>query len=246
MARLPRLSLPAVVHYVLQRGHNAGAIVRDAIDTEHLLQTLREAALLHGVVLHAYAVLETELRVLATPDSAAGASLMMQAVGRRYAARFNRRHQRSGALWDGRFRSALIEPGAPTLLALRQIDGLVPAVEATETDEPGPHAPEASTASTLVRDLFVRSSGPHRIGGRRDVALVDPAEYWQLGNTPFDRESHYRRLLAEPIDSAAAAALMQAVQGAWAWGSEAFLAGLASDAARPVAPRPRGRPRRPV
>lgn len=222
MARQARLSVPQVMHYLLQRGHNGGAIVHDAEDLEHLLQVLREAALSAGVRLHAYAVASAELRLLATPDSAAGASRMMQTLGRRYAAWFNRRHGRSGALWDGRFRSALIEAGAPALLALRHVDG----------------AADADGA------VLPRTSAAQRVGGRRDVALVDPPGYWALGNTPFDRESRYRALLAEPVPAAQAQELESALQGGWALGSPAFLAALAAETARPLQPRPRGRPRR--
>ncbi len=242
MARLPRLSLPGIVHYVLQRGHNGGAVVRDVQDIEQLLQNLRDAALTHGVVLHAYAVTGTELRLLATPDSAQGISLAMQALGRRYAAWFNHRHRRTGALWDGRFRSALIEPGPPVLLALRHVDASH-GVSAPLLDEQVAAAVIAHTGSGLGADLG-RSSAEHRIGGRRDAALVDPPEYWQLGNTPFERESTYRHLLGEPLPAADREALHRAVQGAWALGSDAFLHGLAGVTSRPLAPRARGRPRR--
>ena len=228
MARLPRLSLPGVAHYLLQRGHNGSPIALDAADVEQLLQTLREAALTCGVVLHAYAVSATELHVLATPDSDSGISRAMQALGRRYAAGFNRRHGRTGGLWDGRFRSALVEAGDPMLLALRRIDALGAAL----ADDPD-HAGEPA-----------RSSAPHRTGGRRDPAVVDPPEYWRLGNTPFERESHYRNLLHEPIPQAAGDAMAAAVRGSWAIGSPTFLQGLTLHSARPVAPRSRGRPRR--
>ena len=235
MARLSRLSLPGVVHYVLQRGHNGGAIVRDLQDTELLLQILREAALSAGVVLHAYAVADCELRLLATPDSATGVSRMVQALGRRYTAGFNRRHGRSGGLWDGRFRSALIEPGPSTLLALRDVD----ARSMPDHDAHGPSMPQA--AADLAS---VRTSAAHRTGGRRDPALVDPPVYWQLGNTPFDRESRYRELLADPLPAGQGEALEHAVRGSWAWGSSAFLEAVVEATRRPAAPRPRGRPRR--
>lgn len=219
------------MHYLLQRGHNGGAIVRDGQDSDSLLQILREAALSHGVVLHAYALTAPELRVLATPESADGVSRMMQAMGRRYAAAFNRRHGRSGTLWDGRFRSALIEGGAPALLALRQLEGTAAAAPAA-----GDAGPGAETVD--------RSSRSHRTGGRRDAALVDPPAFWQLGNTPFERESQYRALLAEALAPADEAALMRAVRGGGAWGSPPFLRQQAADADRPLQPRPRGRPRR--
>ena len=208
--------MPEVAHYVLQRGHNGSPIAQDAADVDQLLQTLREAALTCGVVLHAYAVSATDLHVLATPDSDTGISRAMQALGRRYAAGFNRRHGRTGGLWDGRFRSALVEAGEPLLLALRRIDAL----------GQGP------------------ADEPHRIGGWRDPAVVDPPEYWRLGNTPFERESRYRDLLHEPIAAPAGSALDAAVRGSWAVGSSTFLQGLTQATARPAAPRPRGRPRR--
>ncbi len=241
MARLPRLTLPGIVHYVLHRGHNGGAIVRDAQDTDRLLQTLREAALSSGVVLHAYAVTEAELRLLCTPDSKLGVSRAMQALGRRYAAWFNRRHGRTGALWDGRFRSALVESGPPILRALRQIDALGPTA-GRAVDDPLPAGPEPAPVGKDAASIG-RSSAEHRSGGRRDTALVDPPEYWQLGNTPFDRESKYRTLLAEPLTQSELVALQRAVQSAWAIGSPGFLHRLAAVTARPLAPRARGRPR---
>jgi putative transposase len=238
MARSARLSLPGVAHYVVQRGHNGGAIVRDARDADALLQTLREAARLHRVVLHAYGLTATELHLLATPETAEGISRMMQAIGRRHAAAFNRRHGRSGALWDGRFRSALIEPGRGTLLALRQIDGLA----ATPQAEPdGALLPGVQGGADGPVD---RSSLAHRTGGRRDAALVDPAAYWQLGNTPFERESRYRQLVAEPLAAPDRQALAGALRGGRAFGSPVFVSELERLADRPLTPRPRGRPRR--
>jgi putative transposase len=241
MARLPRLSRPGIAHYVLQRGHNGGAVVLDDLDTERLLQTLREAARSNGVVLHAHAVSGSELRLLATPDSAVGISRMMQALGRQYASGFNRRHGRSGSLWDGRFRAALVESGPAVLTAMRHIDQMSAPVDL----QSGELSAELPAGTPPVPDaLQGHSSAGHRTGGRRDPALVDPPVYWELGNTPFDRESRYRSLLADPIPPEDAAALMHAVQGCWAWGSAAFLEDLAALTARPAAPRPRGRPRR--
>lgn len=244
MARLSRLSVAAVVHYVLQRGHNGGAIAHDDDDAGRLLQILRESALSSGVAMHAYAVTTRELRVLATPDSAIGISRMMQSLGRRYAALFNRRHGRSGALWDGRFRSALIESGAPTLLSLRHIDGLARLDGGAAADHGQlPTAPDMGTSGAGI-DAVLRSSVGHRIGGLRDAALVDPDAYWQLGNTPFERESSYRALLAETLGEAERQALQRAVQGAWAFGSARFIENLSAMTMRPLAPRPRGRPPR--
>lgn len=271
MARQARLSLPGVMHYVAQRGHNGGVITADPHDSERLLAMLRDAALSHGVVLHAYALATQELRLLATPDTAEAVSQMMQALGRRYATVFNRRHGRSGSLWDGRFRSALLDGADATLLALRHVDAFVPwldkslpaglaaspqradptAYVATHLPSPAlslaPGTAETGGAPGVLAGAAAevqRVSAGHRSGGRRDAALVDPPVYWQLGNTPFDREQRYRELLDEPLTLADRRRLQQALQAGWAIGSPGFLADLATRTARPLQPRPRGRPRR--
>ena len=107
-------------------------------------------------------------------------------------------------------------------------------------------APEDGVASAGLEPAagLARSSAMHRLGGRRDPAVVDPPEYWRLGNTPFERESRYRDLLREPLPPAALAVLEAAVRGSWAMGGPGFLQGLVQNTARPVVPRPRGRPRR--
>lgn len=224
MARLARLALPGLAHYLWQRGHNGSAIVHDDEDRAALLQVMREAARGSGVQLHAYSIGPDGWRALATPETDGAISRMVQALGRRYVARFNRRHARTGALWDGRFRCAPVEPGLARLQAMCDIDGrgLAPDLHAGATG--------------------IIGSGAHRTGGARDAALVDPPEYWALGNTPFERESRYRQQLDDGLPADAADRLDRAVRGAWAFGSPAFLADLAERARRPVQPRPRGRP----
>jgi putative transposase len=215
MARLPRLVVPGLAHYVVQRGHNRGPVFTDAEDRAEFLRALREAAAAQQVVVHAYALPDDELQLLVTPSSAPALSRMMQTLGRRYVSAYNRRHGRSGTLWEGRFRCAVVEPGAWLLAALCLVDS-----------QPG-----------------VTSAG-HRTGAMRDPLLTDPAEFWRLGNTPFEREAAWRARLAQPLPPAETEALRHAALGGWAVGSAAFPARIASAGSRPVRPRPRGRPPR--
>ena len=97
----------------------------DDEDRRQYLAALQEAARAHGVAVHAYALLDNQVQLLLTPPTEAALSRMMQALGRRYVAAFNRRHGRSGTLWEGRFRAAVVQPGAHALQSLRLIDGLV-------------------------------------------------------------------------------------------------------------------------
>ncbi len=215
MARLPRLSLAGCAHHVVQRGHPGRPVFRDEADRQAYLQGLREGASTLGVAVHAYALAENEVQLLMTPPEAAALSRLMQTVGRRYVSAYNRRHGGAGTLWDGRYRCSVVEGGATLLAALRLVDGM-----------PG------------------RTSAAHRDGGTREPWLVDPAEYWQLGNTPFEREAAYRTLLVQPLLPGQAERLRSAALGGWAVGSEAFARQAEEHAGRPAKPRPRGRPRR--
>lgn len=224
MARQPRLSLAGFAHHVIVRGHNGGAVVLDEGDREVLLLSLRESARQHHTHVHAWGIRREEMQLLLTPTAADGLGLTLQAVGRRYASAFNRRHGRSGALWDGRYRAAVIEPGAPRLSALRVVDA----------------EPPASIAGPAVTPAV--TSAAQRLGGRRDDMLVDPPEYWQLGNTPFERELAYRALLQEGVPEPVQRLLRQAVLSGRPFGSTEFLAEVSRLTGRSVVVRPRGRP----
>jgi putative transposase len=218
VARLSRLVLAGQSHYLIQRGHNGQCVFADAADRAAYTAALRETAAAEQVQIHAYALLDTEVQLLATPAQAPALGRLMQALGRSYVGAHNRRHGRTGTLWDGRFRCAVVEPGETRLLVLRLIDG-------------------------AAADPGLGSAG-HRSGGAHDPLLVDPPEYWQLGNTPFEREAAYGALLATGVPLARAQMLRAAALGGWAAGTPAFAARVAEACARPALPRPRGRPRR--
>lgn len=221
MARLPRLELPGQTHLVLLRAHGAlgpGGAFTDDADRAAFLAALREAARAEGVAVHAWALLAGEVLLLLTPQAPGALGRVMQALGRRYVAAFNRRHGHRGSLWDGRFRSGVVEPGALRLAALQWVDGAAA--------EPG------------------HSSASHRDGGPRQALVADLPEFWGLGNTPFEREAAYRERLAQGLAPALADTLRQATQGGWVAGSPAFAARMAEAASRATRPRPRGRPRR--
>lgn len=216
MARLPRLALPDHAHWIIQRGTSGRAVFADDEDRSTFLAALREAAALEQVRIHAFALPDAEVHLLARPATAQGLSRLMQSLGRRYVSAHHRRHGGSGTLWDGRFRCAVVEPGETLLEVLRLIDGLA--------SMPG--------QSTLG----------HRGGGAADPQVTDPPEFWHTGNTPFERQIHWRGAVAEGLAPARAGALLAAARGGWVVGGEAFAAKVAEASGRAATPRPRGRP----
>lgn len=223
MARLPRLVVPGLPHLVIHRGHNGASTFVDDADRRAYLDALRLAAADARVALHGYGLLDAEVRLLATPADERGLAAMMQAVGRRYVRAFNLRHGRRSSPWEGRFRSAVIEPGPDVLASLLVVEG-------------------AGAGPVPDTDLPPWSSAAHHAGLRRDPLITEHPLYWKLGNTPFEREIAYRRLFEAGLSPAVAQRVLGAAAGGWALASKEFAAGLNDRTGRRAHPLPRGRP----
>jgi len=173
MARLPRLEVAGWPHLVVQRVHEGQFLARDDTDRQALLAALRDAARLHGLAIHAYAVCADHLRPARPPRADDSLSLTMQALGRRYVAAFNRRHARQGSLWSGRFRATVLDPAQFLLPAMRFVEqhavraGLVQR-EQDDVWSSAAAPPGVAHRPPRVRSRFVLGTWQHplRTGGR--------------------------------------------------------------------------------
>ncbi|WP_198969541.1 transposase [Xylophilus sp. ASV27] len=229
MARLPRLALPGHPHHLMLRGNGGQAVVRDGQDGESLLALLGEYAQSHRVLLHAYLFLPDQVHLLATPQAQDSLPLWVQGMSRRYVRGFNDRHGRRGTLWEGRYRSQVLEAGRWLLPSMVALD-LLP-VRTGLAPQPQDHA---------------WGSHRHYVGLQPGRFLTPPAVYWELGNTPFAREAAYAELVRAGLDAATQLQLEESWRGEWALGSEAFVASAQkltprrlrkTRAGRPAAPR---------
>ena len=225
MARLPRLALAGQAHLVALYGHSGQPVFLDDDDRRQFLAALRESALQQAVAVHAYVLLDNHVHLLLTPATGAALGALMQGLGRRYGAGFNRRHGRQGALWAGRFRATVVQAGAALLDAMLFID----------------HHP-VRTGAVLAAQDHAWSSARQHLGLLHDNLITEAGAWWGLGNTPFEREAAYRRLLDDGLPAARVAQLAAAGRNGWPVGDPQFLADLAHQTTRPVLPRPRGRP----
>ncbi len=225
MARQARLTVPGHPHHLLVRGNNRQPIFVDDDDRRRLLAQLGDTLREHAVSLHAYVLMPNHLHLLATPSNGDSLSRLMQSLGRRYVASFNLRHQRSGTLWEGRYRAHVVGGGDNVLRCMRFI-------------ELNPQ--RVSLASNLLEGSW--SSLAHHLGALRDPLVTEPAGYWQLGNTPFEREAAYRQWLEHGVGSLEAQRIVSALVGGRPLGDAAFVAELEKLTARSLAVRPRGRP----
>lgn len=115
MARLARLYIPGMPQHLMLPTSPGEVAFRDEDDLRCFVETLRVAAREHGLAVHAYALTSGLVQILGTPRDAHSVARTVQAVGRRYVALYNRRHQRDGRLWEGRYRATVIDPDAHLL-----------------------------------------------------------------------------------------------------------------------------------
>jgi putative transposase len=226
MARLPRLVVAGQLHLVMLRAHGSQPVFRAEEDFVAYRHALVQAAAEHRIALHAYAFTPSQVLLLVTPATAEGPSRMLQAVGRRFGADYNRRYQRSGALWDGRFRATVLEPALLT--------------DASRWVEWAPV--RAGLAATPAEHPW--SSASHHVGLRVDPDITEHPHHWRLGNTPFEREAVYRGLLEHPLPLVQETRFENAVGRGWALGDATFVRTIGEQAPRRVAPLARGRPRK--
>ncbi|MGI9135138.1 MAG: REP-associated tyrosine transposase, partial [Rhodoferax sp.] len=122
MARLARLTLPGYPHHIIQRGNNRQPIFASLADRQTLLDLLEEYAKRQDVAVHSYVLMDNHFHLLVTPNTTDGLPQMMQAVGRRYVRYFNDRQKRTGTLWEGRYRSTLIQSERYLLACMVYLD----------------------------------------------------------------------------------------------------------------------------
>lgn len=227
MARLPRLFIAGQAQHIILRGNNRQHVFVDDEDRQAFLGWLKEAARTHDLAIHAYCLMPNHMHLLATPGDERSLPVTLQAVGRHYVLHFNRRHQRTGSLWEGRYRATVIEAERYLLVCSRYIE-LNP-VRAGLCDTP---------------ESYRWSSYAHHVGLSVDSLITDHPLYWALGNTPFERQRVYRESFAQPLPEGDLRAIREATQKGWLLGDDAYRQRMAMLANRRIAPLSRGRPRR--
>ena len=122
MPRHARIVAAGFPLHVILRGIDRSAIFFDDADYRALLTMLAERAAAASVCVHAYVLMTNHLHLLMTPATDQGPSLLMKGLGQRYVQYINRTYRRTGTLFDGRFRSSVIEADSYLLACQRYIE----------------------------------------------------------------------------------------------------------------------------
>lgn len=225
MARLPRLTLAGYAHHIIQRGNNRQPVFLTPADFQTFLELLDQQARVFRVAIHSYVLMGNHFHLLVTPQADDGVPRMMQALGRAYVRYFNNTHHRSGTLWEGRYKSTVIQSERYLLACMAYID-LNP----------------VRAGMVMQASDYPWSSCCHYTGTRVDKRITAHPLWWQMGNTPFAREAAYAALVQAGVDGEQQRVLTDATLGGWAWGDGEFVAKLQKQTQRRVSKKLAGRP----
>ncbi|QGZ38857.1 putative transposase [Pseudoduganella flava] len=193
MPRHARQLLPGYPVHLIQRGHNQQPCFLQRSDYFVYLDKLREAADFYGAQVHAYVLMTNHVHVLASLIDMDELSAFMKCVGQNYAQYLNRRLERSGAVWRGRFHSSPITNDRYFLACQRYIE-LNP-VRAKMVESPGGYR---------------WSSYAGNAGLLEDRVVTPHSTYLGLSTQTARRYAAYRDLFADAIDPAVLAAIRRA------------------------------------
>lgn len=227
MARLPRLDLPDVPQHIVQRGNNRAACFFEDHHRRMYLGLLREAARAADVSLHAYVLMTNHVHLLATPRHAGGVSAVMQAVGRRYVLWINKLRDRTGTLFDGRFKANLVQSQRYLMICYRYIE-LNPVRAGMVTD------PAKYPWSSYRCNAF----------GERNELIAPHPTFAELGDTPEQRQDAYRAWVAEGVSEDEGEAIRAHLKQGRAFGCAAFQARVEGVTGQRAGVMRRGRPRK--
>lgn len=226
MARLPRLDLPQVLQHVVQRSNNRQPCFTADEDYLAYLIDLTDAAVHCGCAVHAYALMTDHVHLLVTGAECGAVSHMMQCLSRRYVVGFNARHRRTGALWEGRFKSGLVDSKHYLFACHRYI-------------EMNP------LRAAMVADVveYRWSSYRRNALGESNVLVTPHPLYLQLGPDPATRQAAYRALFIDALGETELTSIRIHVRQQKVLGTPHFQAEVGALLERNVVVRPRGRPR---
>ena len=226
MARLARVAPVGVPQHILRRGNNRQVCFGSEEEMKAYLNWLKELSKKHQVDVHAWVLMTNHVHLLCTPWKEQAISRMMQSIGRLYVRYYNYTYQRSGTLWEGRFKSCLVQSERYLLELYRYIE-LNP-VRAGMVDDPSDY----SWSSYAINALGVASELP-----------TPHPEYLALGKSKTERLRNYRDLFKAHVGTNQLKEIREHINKGLALGNERFTSQIEALTQQRITARKPGRPR---
>ena len=190
-----RLFVEGLSQHVRHRGNNRGTIFQDDEDRIIFLAALGRSCARSGVRLHGYGLMDNHFHLQVTPDDDQALPRMMQRLGRTYVRYYNRRHQRTGTLWEGRYWASLILDERYWLTCMRYIE-------------------RNPVAANMVKTAgeYTWSSYRHHALGHPNELLAPHPLYEGLGATAAQRRIAWTSLCGEAVSDVDLALIRHAIR----------------------------------
>jgi len=231
MARLPRYVIRGQRQHIIRRGNNRQAIFAAEADYRFFRDALVEAAGPHGLTIHAYVWMTNHVHLLASPEFEHSISKVLQSVGRRYVCSTSTiPYERSGTLWEGRYRATVVDSDRYLLTVMRYIE----------------LNPVRAAMAAHPRDYPWSSYGLDALGAKGPNAdwIRAHEEYRRLGRTAADRQAAYRQLFRAAISPEDLSNIRECTHKGWALGGERYREQIEALGQRRAASKGVGRPRK--
>lgn len=205
MARRPRLYFPDTAHHILMEASQNEACFNEETDYLNYLELLSIYQLKFSVSVHSYVLMPDHIHLLLTPQNDESLGKFIQAMGRQYVRKFNRKYQRSGSLWQARYRSTLVQGDNYFLQVSRYIE-----------------------LNPLRKNLVERaasyrwSSYAHNALGKLDPIITEHAEYLKLGETASARQALYRQQCRKRLSPTKQEMIRDCTRNSWVLGDDDF------------------------
>lgn len=228
MPRAARIVLPNHPHHVIQRGHNRKTVFIDESDFEFYLNNLAELKEEVPCLVYAYCLMPNHVHLIVDPGSdRENLARLLKPLAQRQARRVNKQRSRSGALWEGRFRSSPIQTDRYLLTCCRYVDLNPVRAELVATPE-----------------QYRWSSCKARLGLETIPWLDDDHLLSQLGRNRRNRRIKYRNLLAAGMSTEQLYIIRNAVHQGRLTGDGDFVKAANSQFSRFLGIRRAGRPKK--
>jgi putative transposase len=223
MARLPRFVIAGHPQHVIIRGNNREPIFYADEDYRFYLDKLQDACVKHRCDIHAYVLMTNHVHLLMTPHAEDGISKTMQMLGRYYVQYFNYTHNRTGTLWEGRYKASLIDSETFALTCYRYIE-LNP-VRANMVQHPAEYPWSSYRCNAL---------------GQPNSVITPHCLYEALDSDAAQRQTAYQALFNAHIDAKTLDEVRMSANKAWVLGSDYFKDKIAMQLNRRAKPNARG------
>ena len=227
MGRPLRPVADGLVYDAINRGNNRVRVFADDGDFRAFLRALAQTQVRYPFALFGYALMSNHFHLLLRPAPGQSISRILQSLTVAHTWRYHRRHRSVGHVWQGRFKSPVIQDDEHLLTVLRYVEA----------------NPLRAGLVADLRDYAWTSYAAHGLG-RANPLLCEVPAWARLGATEAARQAYWRQWLHEPVTERELAALRRSVTSGRPFGDETWARGMGERLGLPLEPKRRGRPPR--